>query len=66
MLLAVPLDATEFRLAFGAWSLVSLAIASYVASSMTSPVKVGIADQSRGFCGCGFAIPITIHLPSNK
>ena len=53
-LLTVRLDSIEFWLAFGTWSLVSLAIAAFVASSMTAPVKVCVVDQSRI---CNFAVP---------
>ena len=47
----------EFWPAFVAWSFVSLAIASYAASVATAPVKVVVADQSRGIVRMRFRNP---------
>ncbi|MCX7424530.1 MAG: hypothetical protein NTW96_02680 [Planctomycetia bacterium] len=57
VLLAMPLDSTGFWLLFGMWTLVSLAIASYAASSMTVPVEVRMVDRSRGILNLRFRNP---------
>lgn len=55
--LLLPLESTVGWVIVAAWLLVSAAIASYVASAATAPVRVGRMDPSRGILRLRFRNP---------
>ena len=57
ILLALRLSSEMFWWLFGAYSVVALALAAYIASTLASPVKIKSGDQSRGILKLRFRNP---------